>query len=241
VRPSILLLGRAPSRSTAARSLRKAAILNHACKRGGWPTAPSSPNLAFSSSSSSSTASRRPSLPPAIISPGRVDEAEDVRGEADVLLLARRRLQARVAAARRRSSPLGVSDYAALDEWRGFPAAGQDDGEEAGGDDEDIDGGPFGGGRRGSAVGGDEEGEDEDEDEVYSDFNFLDPVASSDGTDDDEEGEYDGPFAVLPQAYERRPPERRAPPPPQPQAGLAMAGLSPNWHAARRATPEVCG
>jgi hypothetical protein len=232
-RPGIHLLGRCPTRSTASRSLRKAAILNHACKLG-WPL-PWSPNLAFSTTTTAAASAR----PPAIMGPGKVDEAgsEDVRGEADVLLLARRRLQARVAASRRRSSPLGVSDYAALDEWRGFPAAGRDGDEgEGDGDGDEVE--SFGGA---ALAAGAEDGEPgEDEDEVYSDFNFLDPVSSSGA--DDEDGEYDDPFAVLPQAYERRPPDRTPPGPPQRQAGMAMEGVSPNWHAAQLGSaPEVCG
>jgi hypothetical protein len=238
-RPGVILLGRSATRSTASRSLRKAAILNHACKRG-WPFP--SPNLAHADAYHPAAAATRP--PPAItLCPGKADEAssEDVRGEADMLMLARRRLQERVAAARRRSSPLGLSDYAALDEWRGFAEPSGQEGDE----DDDAGTEVFGGERRSSSGGAldggneDEEGF-EDEDEVYSDFNFLDPVSPAGA--EDEDGEYDDPFAVLPQSYgpaERRPPDMK---PPQPQAGMAMEGVSPNWHAAQLGSaPEVCG
>jgi hypothetical protein len=236
-RPGVVLLGRLATRSTASRSLRKAAILNHAFKCG-WPIP--SPNLAHADGFSATAAwPARPA--PATICPANVDEVspEDVRGEADILMLARRRLQERVAAARRRISPLGLSDYAALDEWRGFAErSGQEDDEDGDGDGSmEV----FGGG--GASAGGgddDEEGREDDDDDVYCDFNFLDPV-SSEGADD-EDGEYDGPFAVLPETYgpaERRPPDKK---PPQPQAGMAMEGVSPNWHAAQLGSaPEVCG
>jgi hypothetical protein len=179
-RPAILT--RAPR--SFARSLRKAAILNCARKRG-W-TVPS-PHLRGTS-------------------PDNIN-LEDIRGEADEL--AARRVQAEKSPLP--PSPLGLSNYEEFDQWHGYNDQF---------DEEDLDG-LYG------------ELREEEGDELYCDFNILDPDSSS---AKDEEDDYDSPFPVLPTELhhsEKSPDNSAAVNRP------AVTGCSPNWCSSHTGG-EVC-
>jgi len=180
-----IILARPPR--SAAHSLRKAAILNRA-RRRGW-TVPS-PNL--------------PGTRPEIIN------LEDTRGEADELIA--RRIQ--TTRPPLPPSPLGLSNYEELDQWHGYHSQY----------DDDDPGGVY-------SVPG-----DEDDDQLYSDFNFLDPETC--GSLEEEDERYDNPFSILPTELHK--------PDHQPDNGVVAkplpvtTGCSPNWTAA--AAGEVrCG
>jgi hypothetical protein len=98
------------------------------------------------------------------------DNKEVVSGEADSLINLRRHTKPEPLP----PSPLGVSNYDALDEW---PSYLNDEDEDNGGQDF----GYFAGASTG------------EEDIVYSDFNFFDPDPQH-----AKDEEYDDPFAVLP-------------------------------------------
>jgi hypothetical protein len=104
-------------------------------------------------------------------------------------------------------SPLGLSNYHALDDWSGYnDEFDQDDHEESSKNTMDW-----------STM----EGDDEDED-VYSDFNFLD----SDPSEGSTEEKYDDPFSVLP--TELTPPTTPVESPPRRRSSTSTT-CSPNW------------
>jgi hypothetical protein len=185
-RPAIVT--RAPR--SLARSLRKAAILNCARKKG-W-TVPS-PHLGGSS-------------------PENIN-LEDTRGEADELVA--RRVQSEKSPLR--PSPLGLSNYEEFDQWHGYDDQFDDD-------DPDTE----------YSVDREEEG-----DELYCDFNILDPDSSGtkdDDDDDDDDDDYDNPFSVLPTELHDsdKPPDNSTA-----QSRPAVTGCSPNWCSSGN-NGEVC-
>jgi len=172
---------------SAARSLRKAAILNRARKRGWVVPSPNFPG-------------------------SKVDSInlEDTRGEADELIA--RRIQTTKPPLA--PSPLGLSNYEELDQWHGY----HDHFEDA------DPGGVY------------SVHDDDDNDQLYSDFNFLDPEAGNSLEDDDDD--YDNPFSALPTNLPKsnRPANGGGAEHPQ----LVTTVCSPNWTTA--AAGEVrCG
>jgi len=131
---------------------------------------------------------------------------EDVRGEADEVIA--RRLAARKQ--HQQPSPLGLSNYAAFDDWHGY-------GEEADDDFDEFIKVP----------------EADEGDEIYSDFNFLDPDSTVPKEDD-----HDDAFAVMHSDFVKTD---------GPSHSLAAASLdplfylSPNWQVSQMtSTTEVC-
>lgn len=171
----------AKARHLRGRSLRRAAILNSA-RRNGWGVGTSPNSSAFEDRVWSDETTTKKELKDG------VGPDEDVQGEADLLGAIR---QDRNNNGLGVPSPLGLSNYDAFDDWKGYTISHHDDD-------------PLGSSRVPQAQYIDE---DEEED-VYSDFNFLDPVVSSPQEDD----EYDDPFTVLPPEWYRddrplRPPD----------------------------------
>jgi len=175
----------AKSRHLHGRSLRKAAILNRARRnRFGFDSSPNA--TAFQEKVWNDEDRSRATLKEGI------GPVEDVQGEANLLGAI---IKDHVSDGFSVPSPLGLSDYDALDDWRGYSTTHHDDD-------------PGGSTRVPQTHDADED------DDVYSDFNFLDPVLASPHEDDD----YDDPFSVLPPdwyGYDEtpKPPDRTWTPP----------------------------
>jgi len=172
----------AKARHLQGRSLRKAAILNRARQSrlgfGSSPNATSFEARVWKDGNQSSATLRE-----------GVGPVEDVQSEADLLGAI---THEHIADGFSIPSPLGLSDYDALDDWRGYLTTHHDD--------------------PGGSIRVPQTHEVDEEDDVYSDFNFLDPVITSPIEDDD----YDDPFSVLPlDWYDEppRPPDRTWTPP----------------------------
>ncbi|KAF2666978.1 hypothetical protein BT63DRAFT_416055 [Microthyrium microscopicum] len=164
----------AKARNLHGRSLRRAAILNRAHRNrtgfGSSPNATSFEQRLWKDESQSNDRLREGDGP-----------LEDVEDEG---LLIGAIIHEPGVAGFTIPSPLGLSDYEALDDWRGYSTNNHD---------ED----PIGSIRIPQLY------EEDEEDEVYSDFNFLDPVLTSPNEDDD----YDDPFSVLPSDWYDEPPK----------------------------------